>query len=64
MVLSDAILVFEIFIIMWEKGVCVTEKDTKIWVDVGLYWAKIYYNCMDLMQAYVITVCKLVLQFL
>lgn len=59
-VLSGAVPEFEIFMSMWER-VCVDEKDTKKWVDVGLYWAKLYYNRMDLTQAYIIAMCELVL---
>jgi hypothetical protein len=60
-VLSGAIPAFESFMTMWEEGVRVTEKVTRNWVDAGLYWAREYYNRMDLMQAYIIAMCKSVL---
>lgn len=55
-VLSHAIASFEMLMTEWEK---LGEQHSKLrpWTEVGLKWAKKYYNRMDDTKAYVITMC-------
>jgi hypothetical protein len=58
-ILSGAIPAFEMFMTAWERFRD-THKETKIWVDVGLFWAGKYYNRMDSTQAYIMAMCELI----
>ena len=62
-VLSEAILSFKIFMTRWEK-LRTTYLELKPWVDIGLEWAKKYYNCMDNTDTYMVAMCELLLSSL
>jgi hypothetical protein len=57
-VLSGAIPAFEMFMTRWEEVGNLFEE-TKAWVEVGLTWAKTYYNRMDCTQAYIVAMREL-----
>jgi hypothetical protein len=54
-VLSSAVGIFEIFMSQWEA---LGEEYPKLtpWIKVGLLWAKKYYNLMDDIDAYIVTI--------
>jgi hypothetical protein len=56
-ILGCAVPCFELFMTLWEK-VGKTNKHAKYFIEIGLYWANIYYNWMDNTQAYVIAMRK------
>ena len=55
-VLSHAIASFEMLMTEWEK-LGEQYSTRRPWTEVGLKWAKKYYNRMDDTNAYVITMC-------
>jgi hypothetical protein len=57
-VLSGAVGIFEIFMSQWEE---LGKEFTKLtpWINVGLFWAKKYYNIMDETDAYIVTMSEL-----
>jgi hypothetical protein len=62
-VLSRAISSFEMFMTEWEK---LGKKfpELRPWIDIGLKWATKYYIRMDDTDAYVVTMCKSLNQYL
>lgn len=56
-VLSGAISSFELFMSKWEK-LGENFNNLKPLTDIGLKWAKKYYNRMDDTWAYIIAMCK------
>jgi hypothetical protein len=56
-ILSRAIPDFEIFMTQWERFGSVYPV-LKFWIDIGLHWAKKYYNRMNDTDAYVVAMCK------
>ena len=63
LVLLGAVPSFKIFMTQWEK-LHTTYLELKPWVDIGLEWAKKYYNCMDNTDMYVVAMCELLLSSL
>jgi hypothetical protein len=57
LVLSCAIIYFEMLIMEWEK-MGEQYEELKPWMDIGLHWAMKYYIQMDNTDAYIITMCK------
>jgi hypothetical protein len=56
-VLSSAITIFEIFMSEWE---CLCKRSPILapWINIGLEWAKKYYNIMDGTDAYIVTMSE------
>jgi hypothetical protein len=57
-VLSGAIPSFELFMTKWEQ-LGEHFENLRPWTDVGLKWARKYYNRMDDTRAYIIAICEL-----
>lgn len=55
--LSSSIPQFELFMTAWEKKAESTPR-LQPFIDIGLEWAKKYYNHMDNTCAYVVAMCK------
>jgi hypothetical protein len=53
-VLSSAVAIFEVFMSEWED-LGEAHGKLKPWINVGLNWAKKYYNLMDHTDAYIVT---------
>ena len=62
-VLLGAVPSFKIFMTQWEKLHTIYLK-LKPWVNIGLEWAKKYYNCMNNTDMYVVVMCELLLSSL
>lgn len=56
-VLSGAIRSFEMLMTQWER-LRTKYPELAPWVDIGLKWAKKYYDRMDDTDAYVIAMCE------
>jgi len=56
-VLSGAIPAFELFMSNWED-LGNKFNNLKPWTDIGLKWARKYYNRMDDTRAYIIAMCE------
>jgi len=55
--LGSAISHFEMFMTIWENAAKKFPR-CQPFIDIGLEWAKRYYNRMDDTRAYVIAMCK------
>ncbi len=62
-VLSHAISSFKKFMTEWEK-IASQHEELWPWAEIGLQWAKKYYIRMDDTDAYVITMCQSLNQYL
>src|SRR5260370_17117962 len=62
-VLSGAVPSFKIFMSQWEK-LRTKYPALKPWVNVSLKWAERYYTHIDNTNAYVVTMCDLLLSSL
>ena len=56
-VLSGAIPSFELLMTTWER-LGEHHANLKPWTDVGLKWARKYYNHMDDTRAYIVAICE------
>lgn len=62
-ILSGAVPAFELFMSRWEK-LSMDHPHLKDLIKPGLDWAYMYYRRMDRTKAYIIAMCKQLIQIL
>jgi hypothetical protein len=56
-VLSSTVVIFKIFMSQWDE---LGKEFTRLtpWINVGMHWAKKYYNLMDETDVYIVTMSE------